>query len=117
MGCGAVFTYAGGQKSESLSPWSFQSCSMDVRLGTLTKYLRWRLNSFDTRSLRRVLGYHWSYFVSTSSFGETQVTFVSCVVCEHQLQLYGHVAHFPDANPAHKILSVREPREWRRPAG
>ena len=31
---------------------------------TLTKDLRWRLNSFGTRSLRRILVYHWSDFVS-----------------------------------------------------
>ena len=43
--------------------------------------------------------------------------FVSCIVCEHQLWLYGHVARFPDADPAHQILSAREPREWRRPMG
>ena len=43
--------------------------------------------------------------------------FVTCIVREHQLRLYGHVARFPDANPAHQILSAREPREWRRPMG
>ena len=34
-----------------------------------------------------------------------------------RMQLYGHVAHFPDADPAHQILSATEPREWRRPMG
>ena len=43
--------------------------------------------------------------------------FVTCIVRERQLRLYGHVARFPDADPAHQILSVREPREWRRPMG
>ena len=43
--------------------------------------------------------------------------FVTCIVSEHQLWLYGHVARFPDADPAHQILSVRESREWRRPMG
>ena len=33
------------------------------------------------------------------------------------LQLHGHVAHFPDVNTAHKILSAREPREGRWPMG
>ena len=28
-----------------------------------------------------------------------------------------HVARFPEADPAHQILSAREPREWRRPMG
>ena len=43
--------------------------------------------------------------------------FVTCTVRERQLWLYGHVASFPDADPAHQILSAREPREWRRPMG
>ena len=43
--------------------------------------------------------------------------FVTCIVRERQLWLYGHVAHFHDADPAHQILSVKEPREWRRPMG
>ena len=43
--------------------------------------------------------------------------FVTCIVRERQLRLFGHVAHFSDADPARKILSAREPREWRRPMG
>ena len=43
--------------------------------------------------------------------------FVTCVVREHQLRLYGHVSRFPDVDLAHQILSAREPREWRRPIG
>ena len=43
--------------------------------------------------------------------------FVTRIVCERQLRLYGHVAHFSDADPAHQILSVRVPHEWRRPMG
>ena len=73
---------------------------------TLTRDLRWRLNSFGTRSLRRILGNRWSDFVSNERLPrETQMRFVTCIVCEHQLRLYGHVAHFPDADPAHQILS------------
>ena len=43
--------------------------------------------------------------------------FVTCIVRELQLRLYGHVTRFPDADPAHQILSARESREWRRPMG
>ena len=83
---------------------------------TLTKHLRRRLNSFSTRSLRRILGYRWSDFVSNERLlRETQMRFVTCIVHERQLWLYRHLACFPDADPAHQILSVREPREWRRP--
>ena len=43
--------------------------------------------------------------------------FVTCKVRERQLQLSGHVARFPDADPAHQILLVREPHVCRRPMG
>jgi len=47
----------------------FRSLMLPVLLSgcetwTLTKDLRWRLNSFNTRSLWRILGYRWSDFVS-----------------------------------------------------
>ena len=83
---------------------------------SLTKDLRWRLNSFGTRSLRRILGYHWSDFVSNERLlRETQMRFVTCIFHERQLRLYGHVARFHDADPAQQILSARVPHEWRRP--
>ena len=85
---------------------------------TLTKDLRRRLNSFGTRSLRRILGSHWSDFVSNERLPrETQMRFVTCIVRERQLRLYGHVARFPDADPSHQIPSARESCEWRRPMG
>ena len=100
--CGAAGTCA-GLKSESSGPWCFQSCSMDVRQ---------RLNSFGTRSLWGILGYCWSDFVSNERLlRETHMRFVTCIVCESQLRLYRHVAHFPDADPAHQILSARDPLE------
>ena len=85
---------------------------------TLTKDLRWTINSFGTRSLRRILGYRWSDFVSNEQLlRETRMRLVTCIVCERQLRLCGHVAHFPYADPIHQILSLREPCEWRRPMG
>jgi len=81
---------------------------------TLTRNLRGRINYFGTRSLRRILGYRWSDFVSNERLlRETQMRYVTCIVHELQLWLYGHVAHFPDGDPAHQILSAREPLEWR----
>ena len=85
---------------------------------TLTKDLRRRLNSFGTKSLRRILGYRWSDFVSNERLlRETRMRFVTCIVREHQLRLYGHVARFPDADLAHQILSVSEPCGWNWPMG
>ena len=81
---------------------------------TLTRDLRWRHNSFGTRSLQRILGYGWLDFASKEQLlRETQMIFVTCIVREHQLRLYGHVAHYSNADPAHQILSGRKPREWR----
>ena len=54
---------------------------------------------------------------SLSQSWDTQMRFVTCMVPEHQLRLYGHVARFPDADPTDQILSAREPHEWRRPMG
>ena len=85
---------------------------------TLTRYLRWRLTSFGARSLRRILCSRWSDFMSNERLlRETQMRFITCIVRERQLCLYGHVARFPDADPAHQIISAREPREWSRPTG
>ena len=85
---------------------------------TLTRDLRWTLDSFGTTSLRRIFGSRWLEFVSNERLlRETPMKFVSCIVREHQLQLYGHVARFPDADPVHQIHSEREPHEWRRPMG
>ena len=85
---------------------------------TLTRDLRQRLNSFGTKSLRRILDYRWSNFMSNEwLLRETQMRFVTCIVRERQLRLYGPVARFPDSYPAHQILSARESCEWRRPMG
>ena len=73
---------------------------------TLTRDLRWRLNSFGTRSLRRTLGYRCSDFVSNERLlRETKIRFVFCIVRERQLRLYGHVARFPDIDLAQHSLS------------
>ena len=66
----------------------------------------------------RIIGYRWSDFVSNEQLlRETQMRFVTCIVRERELRLYGHVSYFPDADPAHQILSAMEPHEWRRPMG
>ncbi len=48
---------------------------------------------------------------------ETGSRFVTRIVLERQPRQYGHVAHLPDLDPAHMILSVRDNSEWRRPRG
>ena len=107
MGCGTAGTCAGVFRSFVLPVLLF-----GCETWTLARDLRQRLNSFGTRSLRRILGYRWSDFVSNKRLlSETQMRLVTCIVRERQLRLYGHVARFPDADPAHQIISAREPHE------
>ena len=77
---------------------------------TLTSGLRGRLNSFSTMALRRILGYRWQDYKSNHDLlrdaGMRQVT---CIIRERQLRLYGHVARLPANDPAHRILSCRDP--------
>ena len=42
---------------------------------------------------------------------------VTCIVRERQLRLYGHVVRLPAEDPAHRILSCRDPRGWTMPRG
>ena len=51
-------------ESPSLQFLGASSLVLWMRDWTLTRDLRRRLNSFGTRSLRRILGYRWSDFVS-----------------------------------------------------
>ncbi len=77
---------------------------------TLPIDLRRRLNSFGTKSLRRILGYHWSKKVSNQRLlTETGMRHVTCIIRERQLRLFGHVARFPEDDPVHRILSARDP--------
>ena len=76
-------------KERKLEICKEEGLDSDCETWTLTRDLRWRLNSFGTRSLRRILGYRWSDFVSNERLlRETQMRFVTCIVPENQLQLY-----------------------------
>ena len=37
------------------------------------------------------------------------------IVRQRQLRLYGHVARYPEADPACRVISVRHNPTWRRP--
>ena len=85
---------------------------------TLTKDMGSRLNVFLTKSLRRILGYRWSDYVSNERLlRESRMRFVTCMIRERQLRLFGHVARFPGNDPAARVLSAREPTRWVRPRG
>ena len=75
---------------------------------TLTGSLRRRLNSFGTVSLRRILGCRWSDFVSNDQLlRESGMRYITCIIRERRLRLFGHVARFKESDPAHQILFLR----------
>ena len=80
---------------------------------TLNNGLKNRLNVFGTKSLRRILGYRWSDFVSNDRvYKEARMRCITCIIAKRQLQLHGHVARFPGNDPAAQILSFRKPDGW-----
>ena len=115
--CGSGDTCAKGRRSESFARWSCRSCCIP-ETWTLTGEIRRRLNSFGTMSLRRIFGYRWHGYMSNDlvlrKAGLRQVT---CIVRECQLRPYGNVARLPAEDPAHRILSRRDPRGWSMPRG
>ncbi len=63
-------------------------------------------------------GYRWFNFVlSQRLLRETDSRPITCIVRERQLQLYGHVAHYREVDPAQRVLSVWDIPVWRRPRG
>ena len=85
---------------------------------TLNSDLERRIDAFGNRCLRRIMGYRWYDFVSNQRLlRETDSTPITWTVRQRQLRLYGHVARYPEADPAHRVVSVRDNPEWRRPRG
>ncbi len=85
---------------------------------TLNSDLERRLNVFSTKCLRRIMGYRWNDFVSNQRYlHETESIHCTSIVCERHLRLYGQVAHLPDVDPEHTVLSARDHYGWRRPRG
>ena len=85
---------------------------------TLNSDLKRRINAFGNKCLRRIMGYRWNDFVSNQRLlDETESSLITCIVRERQLKLYGHVARYPEVDPAHRVVSVRDNPEWRRPRG
>ena len=85
---------------------------------TLNTDLKRRIDVFGTRCLRRIMGYRWYDFVSNQRlFHETDSRPITSIVRQRQLRLYGHVARYPEADPACRVVSVRDNPTWRRPRG
>ena len=54
------------------------------------------------------MGYRWYDFVPNQRlFRETDLRTITSIVCQRQLQLYGHVARYPEADPAYRVVSEK----------
>ena len=85
---------------------------------TLNSDLKRRIDAFGNKCLRRIMGYRWYDYVSNQRLlRETDSRPITCIVRERQLRLYGHVARYPEVDPAHRVVSVRDNPVWRRPRG
>ncbi|XP_069992369.1 uncharacterized protein [Penaeus vannamei] len=83
---------------------------------TLSCTLEFRLDAFCNRSLRRIMVYCWRDYVSNQRLHRvTGIVPVTCTIRDHQLRLYDNLARFPQDNPAHQVISVRDNPGWRRP--
>ncbi len=83
---------------------------------TLSGDLERQIDAFGNGCLRRIMGYHWYDFVSDQQLlRESDSTPVIWTVHQCQLSLYGHMMRYPEADPAHRVVSVRDNPEWRRP--
>ena len=71
-----------------------------------------------TRCLRRIMAYCWYDFMSNQQlFCKTDSRPITTIVRQRQLRLYGHVACYPEADPAYWVVSERDNPAWRRPRG
>ncbi len=48
---------------------------------------------------------------------ETDLTYITHMIHQWQMRLYGHVASYLKADPAHQVVSARHNPEWRRSRG
>ena len=85
---------------------------------TLNTDLKRRIDAFGTKCLRRIMGYRWNDFVSNQRLlHETGSRPITSIVRQRQLRLLGHVARYPEVDPAFRVVSERDNPAWRRPRG
>jgi hypothetical protein len=85
---------------------------------TLTSALSKRLDAFDTRSLRRILGLTWRDKVTNEETrARTSQQPLTLLITRARLRLFGHAARLPDNKDVSGLLNSSSPRLWKRPVG
>ena len=80
----------------------------------LNTVLRKRIDDFGTRSLRKIMGYHWYVFVSNQRlFRETDSKPITSVVRQRLLR-HDYVARYLEADPTYRVVLKMDNPAWRR---
>ena len=76
---------------------------------TLKTDLKRQIDVFGNKCLRSIMGYRWNDFVLNQRLlRETESRPIKSIVRQRQLRLYGHVARYPEADPAFRDVSPRD---------
>ncbi len=85
---------------------------------TLTGALERRIEAIGNKCLRRIMGYRWFARVTNRRLlRETGSRPIACTIRQRQLRPYGHVARFPEVDPAYRAVFERDNPGWRWPRG
>ena len=83
---------------------------------TLTKAQKKRLDAFNTKALRRIVGVRWYYYVTNASIqtrtGQPPLT---TTIPTLRLGAFGHICRLQPGTQAIDILASTPPASWRRP--
>ena len=75
----------------------------------ITKFMKRQIDVFGNKCLGRIMGYCWNNFVSHQQLlRETESRPITNIVHQCQLYLYRHVARYPEADPACRVVSERD---------
>ena len=102
----------------------YNACVLSVLLcgaetWALNSTLRFRIDGFDTRALRRIEGIHWTQHVTNVEVHQrTRQPPVSTLAAQRRVRWLGHVLRLPPDHPTRAILDFDPGAAgWRRPRG
>ena len=85
---------------------------------TLTKAQKKRLDAFNTKALRRIVGVRWyDYVTNTSILSRTGQPPLTTTICKLCLSAFGHTCRLQPGTQAIDMLASTPPSSWRRPRG
>ncbi len=83
---------------------------------TLTGGLERRIEAFGNTCPCKIMGYRlFDRVTNRRLLRETGSRPIACTIRRRQLRLYGHVARFPEVDPAYRAVFERDNPVWRRP--